>query len=186
MPKATWGSDIDQEAIDSAETGRVYTGEMPKAGPYRFKLKTLQKGTSKADNPKVKVVAFLDGSWKPEHEVYDGCPLFIDVPVMKDTAWRVKALCEGLGVTSTEFLKQMTVDGDGNIQKIGSKVINEKTTIYVNVRTGHNQDGDDRLEPRGPGFLPAPSESDGDDAAAEAKPKKSKKSKGKAEEPAPF
>lgn len=191
MPKTTWGSDLDEEAIESAETRDTYTGPVPPKGVYRFKLKYLRQGKSKAGNKMVRFFGVLDGTYKDVHKKFDGAPLWVDTAVMASTAFRIKALVNGLGVTAKQFMTgTMTDDADPepNIVKIGTKKITQDMLVYVNIRP---EDGDqgERIGIVGGGFLPAPegdddstpadkSASDDESEADKPKAKKDKKAKG--------
>jgi len=201
MPKATWGSDLDEEAIESAESRGVYAGDLPPAGVYRFKLKTLKKAKSKQGNPMVRFFGVIDGTWKDKHAKFDGAPLWVDTAVMESTAWRIKALVQGLGVTAREFMASTVTDDaepEANIIKIGKKKISEGLEIYVNVKKEDGENGE-RLTVVGGGFIPAPDkdedeaaaadEGDGDapeEATPKAKGKKDKAKKAKGGEEPPF
>lgn len=190
MPKATWGSDIDADEIESAVGFTTYAGDIPKRGVYRFKLRRLKQGKAKSGNPKVSFMGLLDGTYRGDHKKFEGCPLFADVAVIKNQAAKLKALCAGLGVTAADFLNKSVVDEEGNITKIGVKKITEGMLVYVSTHVGHDLNGEERLETAGDGFLAAPDDSDDADADADAevaaatgeKPKKGKKAKGKAAE----
>lgn len=194
MPKATWGGGITADDIEKAESNgrQPYEGKLPKAGVYRFKLIQAKQEESKEGNPKLRSGWELDGSWKKEHEQYNGCPLWDHMPVMQSTAFRVKAFCLALGVTSKEFYGQTVVDDDGVVTKIGHRVIKDKDVYaYINVRVEGDEDGErePQLRLRGTGFLPKKDDEDTDTAGADAddaeeKPKAGKKPK-KGEEAKP-
>jgi hypothetical protein len=199
MPKTTWGSDLDEEAIESAESRTVYAGPLPPAGVYRFKLRWLKKAKSKQDNPMVRFFGLLDGTWKDDHSKFDGAPLFVDTAVMAQTAWRIKALVQGLGVTAKQFMTATVTDDEDppNILKIGTKKIVQDMVVYVHVKQENDDKGNPRLTIVSGGFVPAPEEDgyvsttaepdggeDGEDGGKKAKKdKKSKKTKGGEEPP---
>lgn len=177
MPKAKWGGNVTADAIDQAETGyQAYAGELPPRGVYRFRVVKAEQGTSGGGNPKLKVFAILDGTWKKEHAKYDGCPLWDHMPVLDSTLFRVKAFCSGVGVTSKEFLTGMIVDEEGLVTKIGSLAFNnEKRPVMVYINVVQDSSGDTpQLKLNGGGYLPKPEgeEADTSEAADEAKPSK--------------
>jgi hypothetical protein len=181
VPKATWSnSDLDAGEIESAESNGSYDGQLPPRGVYRFKLREMKKEVSKAGNDMIAVTAFLDGSWKPEHKKFDGCPLWERITLSKSTAWKPKELCAALGVSANDLLTKTIVDSDGAIQKIGNKVIAGKDVlVYASVRIEKSEGYDDKLKANR--LLEAPDE-EGDEAAEETpaangKAKKDKKGK---------
>ncbi len=167
MPKVKWGGDLDQAAIDEAENrgGETYSGEIPPTGTYRFKLRFSKRDKSKEGNPKLLSLLVLDGSWKKEHAKYDGCPLWDHMPVSKKTAFRVRAYCDALNVTSADFMNKMVVDDEGNVQKIGKLTIaDEDRLVVVNVKRDSNDEYGERLIlARGGGYLPFKDEDEDED-----------------------
>jgi hypothetical protein len=177
-----WGSAISEADIKNAEANTgLYGGEMPSAGVYKFIVQTIKQARSEAGNDKDIVFARLDGSWRPAHKEFDGCPMWDHLPVMASTAWRVRALCDALGVTYAEFLAQK-VDKEKLVTKIG-KLTPKGAEIWVNVRVDDSGDSP-QLKPNGGGYVPIGSVPE--DKAAEAsadtgkKSKKTKKNKDKA------
>lgn len=149
MPKVKWAGDLDQGAIDSAETrtGGVYTGPAVPAGVYRFTLQAMKTGESKEGNPKLQMIWKIDGSWKPEHKKFDGAPLFDHMPVTKSSAFRAKNLCAALGISSADFMGKMVADDDGAIIKIGKlKIEKDVTEIFANVKKRKSEDYGDGIE----------------------------------------
>lgn len=178
MPKATW-DDLDANDIDSAEASsfEAYAGELPKGGVYRFKLQTVKKGKSKEENDKLLWIWKLDGSWKPAHKAYDGCPVFDHMPMTKSAAFRAKAAAAALGLTAAEFLKMVT-DEDGRVTKIGNIVLEGKDIyVYLNVGVRREEGYDPSLTIKN--YIPKDDGEPGkaDDADAEDKPAKGKKPK---------
>lgn len=171
MPKVKWGGDLDQEAIENAE-GRSgdYTGDLPPAGVYRFKLRSSKKDQSKEGNPKLFNVLILDGSYKPEHKKYDGCPLFEHLPVGKKTAFRVRAFCDALNIPASDFMSRMVVDDDGYVQKIGKlKVADEDLLVLVKVVVEKNDEYGDRLGfGKSGGYLPFKDDEDDDEDSSDS------------------
>jgi hypothetical protein len=162
---------------------------------YRFKLIQLKQETSQGGNPKMRSGWELDGSWKPEHGKFNGAPLWDHMPVMSQTAWRVKALCLALGVTARDFYGKTVVDEDGIVTKLGPLVVKDRAIYaYINVRIERDEAGEreDQLKLNGGGYLPKRdsdetndgTNADEDDAEPEAKPDKAKKAK-KGAEPEP-
>lgn len=160
MPKVKWEDDLDTETIDNAGSEyEVYNGKIPPSGIYRFKLRWSKKGLSEKKKPKLLSMLVIDGSYKAEHKQYDGCPFWDHMPVQKSTAFRVKAFCDALNVTSAEFLNKMVVDDEGYVQKIGKlKVADQDLLVFLKVsrRAADEEQGfEERLEfgKRG-GYLP--------------------------------
>jgi hypothetical protein len=157
VPKATWG-DFSSEDIAGAEKREgfaPYSGPLPRAGLYRFTLKFAKKGVSQGGNPKLQMLWELDGSWKPEHEKFDGAPLWDNMPVMKQTAFRVRALCDAIGMPFKEW-GTMLVDDDGKVTKMGRTIGDPAgIQVYANVTRRPASDGyDESLQLNGTGYLP--------------------------------
>lgn len=176
MPKVKWGGDLNAEAINSAERREGdYAGDIPPKGVYRFKLRFSKKDKAKeSGNPKLVTLLVLDGSWKPEHKKYDGCPVWDHMPVTGKTAFRVRAYCDALNITADDFMGKMVIDDEGNIQKIGKlKVADEDLLVYVSVKPEKSTEYGDRLQLAG-GYLPfkedddEETDSDDDDADADS------------------
>lgn len=167
MPKATWG-DFSSDDIDSAETREgfaPYAGAYPRSGLFRFTIKAMKQGESQKGNPKMLIVAEIDGSWKPEHKKYDGCPLFDHMPVTKQTAFRVKAFCEAVGLPSKEFQNKIITDDDGKVTKLGSLGDPAGLQVYVNItqRPKTEEYPDPQLSLVGTGYLPIDDEDEDED-----------------------
>lgn len=165
MPKVTWGGDLTEDDIESAELSNFqpYAGPLPPGGVYRWTLRRAKRGESGTGNPKLETIWLLDGSWKPDHKKYDGCPLWDHMAVVKSMNWRVKAYCAAIGVTSTDFMKRMVVDEENIVQKIGRvKFAPDDNTVeaYINVKRENDQDGNPRIVLVG--YLTAPEDADED------------------------
>jgi hypothetical protein len=165
MPKATWG-DFSSNDIENAESNSFtpYAGPIPPSGVYRFVVKQMKKGESQAGNPKLQTVMELDGSWKPNHKKYDGCPLFDNMPVMKSTAFRVRAFCEAFGISFKEFTGgKILTDENGKVTKLGSAGDPAGLTVYVNVTQRPATDQYDvSIGLNGTGYLPLDDDADED------------------------
>lgn len=164
-PKATWG-DFSSSDIDNAETREgftPYSGPLPRAGLYRFTCKFMKKGKSQTGNHKMQMLWELDGSWKPEHKKFDGAPLWDNMPVMKSTAFRVRAFCEAIGLTSKEFQTRIITDDDGKVTKLGSLGDPAGLQVYVNVsRRPASEEYEEQLQLNGTGYLPIDEDPDED------------------------
>lgn len=171
MPKVKWGGDIDAEAIENAEN-QGYAGPLPPSGVYRFKIKFMQKTISSKKNPMVKVLLVLDGSWKPEHKKFDGCPVWEQIPVMASTAFRIRELCDALNITAADFMEKTLVDDEGFVQKIGKlKIADQDLLVKYKAMQDNNEEYGERLSrpKRGAGFLPFQDEdADEDDGDEDA------------------
>jgi hypothetical protein len=169
MPKATWG-EFSSNDIDNAEQREgfaPYAGPLPRAGIYRFTAKFMKKGVSGTGNPKLQILWELDGTWKPEHKKYDACPLWDNMPVMPSTAWRVRAFCDALGLSSKEFQTRIIVDEEGKVTKLGSLGDPAGLQVYVNVSRRPASEGyDESLQLNGSGYLPI--DDDDDDGTDDA------------------
>lgn len=172
MPKATWGSgdqaltaaDIDN--VDTSNNFKPYTGSIPGSGVYRFVLRRIKKGISSTNNPKALIILALDGTWRKEHAAFEACPLFDHMPVMKSTAFRVRAFCDAMGISSSDFMNRMIVDDDGRVTKIGKLELTGEELVYVNVvREKGNEEHGPRLTLNGTGYLAVDDDEVGDDAA---------------------
>lgn len=164
MPKATWG-DFSSNDIDSAEQRGFtpYAGDLPPSGLYRFVVKQMKAGESNAGNPKIQIVMELDGTWKPNHKKFNGCPLFDNMPVMKSTAFRVRAFCEAFGITSKEFQTRVITDEDGKITKLGSAGDPAGLEVFVNVKRSTDPEYGERIQLNGTGYLPVADTDDDSD-----------------------
>jgi hypothetical protein len=197
MPKATWSnSDLNVNDINEAEEREgSYAGPLPTKGVYRFKLKSMKKGESAANNDKITIFVTVDGSWRPDHKKFNGAPMWDHMPLTKEQAWRAKALCAALGVSAADLLNKTVVDDDGYITKIGTKAIKEGMPLYISVKTRSQEGYDPSLQVNGGGYMPAgeadeaqePGDTDaGDEPPAEtkkgAKKKSGKKAASKGEE----
>lgn len=171
MPKVKWGGDLDADAIESAESTRSeYTGPIPPAGVYRFKLRFSKKDESKEGNPKLVNLLVLDGSWKRDHAKFDGCPLWEHLPVGKKTAFRVRAYCDALNITAADFMGRMLVDDEGFVQKIGKLTIaDEDRLVLCKVFPERSDEYGDRLGfGKSGGYLPFNEDDDDDDDSGDA------------------
>lgn len=173
MPKAKWGSGdeaLTAGDIDNAETSSYtpYSGPVAPSGLYRFTVSRMKKGESKSGNPKLLSILTIDGTWKPAHKKYDGCPLFDHMPVTKSSAFRTKAFCEAYGITSREFMTGVITDEDGKITKLASAGDPEGLQVYINVRHVPEANGySEKLELNGTGYLPVDDTPDDDDDPAD-------------------
>jgi hypothetical protein len=174
MPKVKWGSGINEKMIDEAEVGAgftVYEGDLPNNGVYGWNAQSMKRGTSAQGNDTLKILWINDGVRRPE---FKGAPMWEDIPVMKQTMFRVKGFCLGVGISSNDFLQKMVADETGKVTKIGALKA-EDVFAKINVRRAPDQSGTLRLEVAN--YIPKNDEDD-------AKPKKSKKGKA-APEPEP-
>jgi hypothetical protein len=189
VPKINWGgADEDElitvEDIETAEEGYAqYVGDMPPGGVYRFMWRRAKYQEFSSGNQGLNVLLLLDGSWKPGHKKYDGCPLWDRVVMTKASSAFVKAFTRALGVSAEDLLKRCIVDEDNIVTKIGKKTINEDIRLYVAVRVGEYNDTP-RLEISGTGYQVVEAEEADEEPAEEAKPaakgKATKAAKGKA------
>lgn len=172
MPKATWGSGdqaltaADIDSVDTSQNFKPYTGSIPPSGLYRFVLRRLKQGESNNGNPKLMIIAALDGTWRAEHQKYEGCPFFDHMPVLKSTAFRVRAFTDAIGVSSVDFEKRMLLDEEGRVTKIGKWEFTGEELVFINVRRdpGDAANGP-RLVLNGTGYLPVDDvDEDGDDS----------------------
>lgn len=187
MPKVNWEGNGEEaltaEDVEGAEDGfAVYTGAMPVGGVYRFKVRRIKFKTSSEKKTKgLSALLILDGSWKPEHRQYDGCPVFDDIWMTKGAAAFVKAFAAGIGVSAADLINNVVVNEDDVVTKIGRKAIKEDgQVVYLAVKRG-SYEGNPRLEKAGVGYqiVEGAEESD-DDEVAEAKPAKATKATAKA------
>lgn len=166
MPKAKWGSDLTPDEIDNAKGGDFspYAGPTPPSGVYKFVLKQAKKGVTKNEDPKLFTVWELVPREKDQKK-FAGAPVFDHMPVTKATAWRAKALCAALGITSNDFMGKTVVDEDGKVLKIGSKKIDGgKIEVYINVKRDNDAEYGIRLVLNGAGYLPVVNDAADDDA----------------------
>jgi hypothetical protein len=192
MPKLAWGADVTPDDVDSAESsGQIYEGEIPPAGVYRFKIKTLKSGESRENkNPMATFLMLLDDPRKAV-KAYQGCPLFGQVVITKQTGWKIKEFCAALGISSTDFLKKAVTDEEGNILKFGTQKIKDTDVfVKVNVKREARQDPNDGMRLVERNFMPLREAAEADDTDAgdepETKPaaKKGKKAAEVTPEPA--
>jgi hypothetical protein len=206
MPKINWdGADPDDvltaEDIEEAEEGfQTYTGEIPPGGVYRFRIGGIKFEQASTKTQGLRVRLILDGSWKPGHKKYDGCPLWDRIWMTKPAAGFVKAFAMAIGVSADDIVNKVIADEDGVVTKIGrKKIVEGELVVYCAVKKGH-YDEQERLEKAGTGYQPVDTEEVDDEepeeeakpakvskkaAPAAAKSKAAKKSKAEDEEP-PF
>jgi hypothetical protein len=202
MPKINWAaSDEDgaltAEDIDNAEDGFAqYAGDIPPGGVYRFKVRRIRFKQASTGTQGLNNLLVLDGSWKPAHAKFDGCPMWDTVWITKGSAAFVKAFAAALGVSSRDILTKVIADEDGYVTKIGTKAIKEGMQLYVAVRKETYEDSP-RLAIAGTGYqvVDATIVEDSDEPEAEKpaakKPAKAaagkagKKNKAKAEDDEP-
>jgi len=166
MPKIKWAGDLEQTDIDEAEVSQGrYAGPVPPSGVYRFRLQSMKVGESKSGNPKLMMIWKVDGSWQKGHKQYDGAPLFDHMPVTKSSAFRTKALCIALGVSSADFMGKMVADAEGYVTKIGKLAIDDSITAFISVKKGNDEQYGERLTD--PGYLAPPEDDDAADSDAE-------------------
>lgn len=187
MPKVRWGGDevATAQDINDADVGfQPYAGDIPASGVYRFKIRRITHEKFGTGNQGLKVLLILDGSWKPAHAKYDGCPLWTNVVNTKSASAFIKVFCEAIGCTPAEFLNQVVVDDDRLVQTIGkTKIDGQDIVVYANAkRARYTEDSPWRLEGVGTTFLPPVEEDDSeeDDSEAEAEEKPSSKKDKKA------
>lgn len=194
MPKISWaGADEDERLtagdIDQAEDGYPeYMGDLPPGGVYRFGWHFAKYAEFGTGTQGLKIRLVLDGSWKPDHEQYNGCPLWDQIVMTKAAAGFAKAFAQALGVTSADLVSRVVVDEDGRVTKIGPKVIDGSIRLYVAVRHD-TYEGTTRLKKAGGGYQIVDGRGLNAEASAKATTKASKtKSKGKkqTEEDPPF
>lgn len=170
MPKAKWG-DFAPADIDNAKSNEFtpYAGPIPKGGLFRFIVKQMKVGDSKGGNPMLTTIMELDGSWKPAHKKFDGCPLFDYMPVIKSTAFRTKAFCEAFGLTSREFTTGIITDENGKVTKLASAGDPAGLEVYVNVAyQAATDEYSEKIRLNGTGYLPV--DDAPDDEAEDADP----------------
>lgn len=194
MPKVKWTAKEGDDAITAADIdgaevdGGVYTGPLPPAGVYRFKLKRSKFEKFGTGNSGFNNRLALDGSWKPEHAKFDGCGLWDRVVLSKAGAAFVKAFGVALGVSAVDLINNTVVDDDGYVTAIGKlKLVDREPLLYVNVKRDPDPDYHDRLTKSGTGYIAVTVEADATPApeaapAAETgkKAKGGKKGKAKA------
>lgn len=140
MPKATWGAGdnpLTADDIDGAErveTRARYSGEVPPGGTYRWRLGRLKKVVSSNGNDMINVMAFLDGTWKPNHKQYDGAPLWDRVVLTNANAKNVANFLDAIGATGADLMKGTIVDEDGFITKLGKVGDPEGILVYITVQ----------------------------------------------------
>lgn len=191
MPRVNWTGDDDEDAltaadIEGAEDGfQAYAGDLPPGGVYRFRIGHMRYTKANSTTSKgLNVRLSLDGSWKPNHQKFDGCPLWDTVWITKGAAAFVKAFCQAVGVSAADILNKVVVDEDGYVTKIGAKVIKpDEILAYVAVKRGEYNDNP-RLEKAGTGYQIVEADGDGDaetsaPAAKKASPGKAKGKAGK-------
>jgi len=174
MPKLKWKASDPENAltaadIDAAPDGfQPYTGGIPSGGLYCFYIKRGKHMKFGTGNEGISLLLELDGSWKPKHAEYDGCPMWDRVVMTRSASGFAKAFKTAIGVSSSDLISRIIVDEDGLITKIGDVSFPGKLRVLVNVRRGEWND-ESRLEKAGSGYFPY------EDAAEEAPAKGAKK-----------
>lgn len=140
MPKATWGSGdqalsaADIDGADRQEVRKRYSGELPRSGTYRFAIQSIKKDKSSAGNDKLMITLQLDGSWKPNHKQYDGCPVWDHLPIMPQTKERVANFLDAIGATGKDLMNGTVIDERGYVTKLGSVGDPSGILVYCNVK----------------------------------------------------
>lgn len=193
MVKAKWSAtDVTADDIDNVEEDEFqpYDGPTPPAGVYRFILRYSRKRVSSKGNDMIENLLILDGSFKPEHKEYDGCPVWDYITIKKSTAARVRSFIDALGVSSSDFLNRTVVDEEDRILKIGSvKIADANLKLMVNCELEDSELGQ-RLRPRFRGYIPKRDENESvmqeEEEGEEEERPAPKKRKAQAEEDPPF
>lgn len=173
MPKAIWGAGDDALTADdilnaeSPETQSRYSGPLPPAGTYRFVLKSLHKETSSKNNPMIRVIAELDGTWQPNHAQFDGAAVFNYITLTKANAPQVRNFLDAIGATPDDLMNRSIVDENDYITKLGK--VGDPAGLLVYINCQHSKPTDKypnkRLEVMYAGYLPVTDEDgDGTDA----------------------
>jgi hypothetical protein len=139
--KVTWG--IDEDTIGSAESfdTEPYDGpELPHRGVFNFAVRRAELQTSSNDNPMIRFLLVADDS-RAEKKAYKGAPVWTRLVVTDNTAFRVRALCDALGVSYKDFTDRTVVDGEDNIVSIGKVKFNGKTPVHLKAQVGIQQGG---------------------------------------------
>lgn len=180
MPKIDWKAAGDDEVltaedIDQAEDGyAAYTGDLPSGGVYRFRLRRMKFKESSTEKQGLNALFELDGSWRPAHAAFDGCPLWDTVWMTKASASFAKAFAAALGVSGGDLVSGVVTDEDGVVTKIGRKKITEGMHFYILVKRG-TYNGEERLERAGTGYQVVEGAAADKPASEEAPPKKGAK-----------
>lgn len=181
MPKVAWeAADEDEvltaEDIDEAEAGyTAYTGEIPRGGVYRFLIGRMRFNKASTGSQGLSVRMRLDGTWKPAHKAYDGCPFWDRIWMTKAAAGFVKAFAMAIGVSSDDIVNKVITDEDGYVTKIGrKKIVEDEIVVYCAVKQETYND-EVRLAKAGTGFQVVETEEPAEDEADEEPPKKGAK-----------
>lgn len=148
MPKANWG--IDAADVDEFDRDSVYTpysGPIPPAGVYLWKIQKLQsvKGTS-SKHPQLRVGLELEPREDHDEEKYAGYYKMAFLPITATTAFRYVPFLDAIGVSGREFKSGTITDQEGNISKIGKWRNTGDEYIMAQLKTGTDQNGDPALE----------------------------------------
>lgn len=176
MPKAKWGagdkalSAGDIDGAERSETRQKYSGELPRGGTYRFVIQSVKQAESAAGNAKALIFSTLDGSWKPNHAKYDGCPVWDHLPI--HVTERLANFCDAIGATGKDFAEGTLVDENGYVTKIGRVGDPKGLMVYINVKkqAGTQEYPDPSLKVDFNGYMavdPADDEVPGDDGTAD-------------------
>lgn len=148
MAKVRWDWDGDaavaaSDIDDYEDEGALYDGPKPTRGIFKFEIAKINKGESKAGNPKLQVSMKLVSRNK-EDKQFDGCPLTDFLPIMKSTVWRFAPFLKAIGVTGAMLLSKTIVDENKDVVKIGTVKPNGMTVVcqvqldensgYLNVK----------------------------------------------------
>jgi len=174
MPKVRWASDdaLTASDIDTAEEFPEYIGEMPPPGVYRFAVTRVKKTDFNSGNQGLTILMTLDGSWKPAHAKWDGCPLWDRIVMTKAAAGFVKAFATAIGASSKDMIAGIVVDEDDVVTRIGPVALPLKSYLYVNVKRDEYE-GVAKIARSGAGYIPV------ERAEPEAKPDELVAGKGK-------
>lgn len=170
MPKAKWGagdkalSAGDIDGAERSETRKRYSGELPRGGTYRFVIQSIKKDVSAAGNDKALIFSTLDGSWKPNHAQYDGCPVWDHLPV--HVTDRLANFLDAVGATGKDFVDGVIVDENGYFTKLGRVGDPKGLLVYINVKKDKGDGSyDPSLKVDFNGYMPVDEDDDSAPAA---------------------
>lgn len=143
MPKVKWFG-ITVDAIEDAEVRRnkMYTGPEPKRGVYQFAVR-FKMAKSGNDHDQIRCyMTLVPRDARPEEKKYRDFFMMEFVPVVDSAAFRVRALCDALGVKARDFYEKTVNDKEGWITKFGGLSIDKDGVLLLaNIGPDTQRDG---------------------------------------------
>lgn len=121
MPKANWG--VSARRIDSYDRNTLYqpySGKLPPAGVYRFKMISLRYAAGTEDrNPQLRVrLSLVPRSGRGE-KAYAGYTVTAMCPITDNALFRIVPFLDVIGVSGSDFVNSTVYKSNGEVVRIG-------------------------------------------------------------------